>query len=111
MTMARREKAASNQASTSVVPGGGDWSKWWPNVVEFLCRSRWEDGASRETGTLMIFCEGGAWKAWLHDRDLEEGAFLSAQTPEELLQLCDEGIGSGKLDWRPDKSRRAGKTR
>jgi hypothetical protein len=77
--------------------------KRFSNVVSFLVQSKWEDGSSRVTGTVMLFVEGGCWKAWAHNRDSGEGAFLSALTLEGLLKSLDAGLESGQLDWREDR--------
>jgi hypothetical protein len=51
----------------------------------------------------MLFVEAGQWKAWLHDRDRSEGCFLTAVTPEQLLERMNEGLETGAMDWRPDR--------
>jgi hypothetical protein len=105
MSIMKRSPGSGNLEPSSSPAAGGDWSKWWPNVVEFLSMPRWPDGSLRETGTLLLFSEGGSWKCCAHDRDTGEKAFLASRTPEELLSVLDKGLETGQMDWRPDKAR------
>lgn len=82
--------------------------KGLPTVAEFLSLSRWEDGASRETGTVTLFFEEGLLKACLNDRDSGSSAFISARTFTSLFQAMEKGLLAGSLEWR---QRGAGKAK
>ena len=81
---------------------GGYWANL-PDVVSFLSLSTWPDGSPRATGTVMLFAEGGSWKAWVHDRDAAMGMFASAGTLLDLMEVVDEAVREGTGDWRPDR--------
>jgi len=101
----RSQMASTSSPEAASVAELGYW-KDLVNLIDFMSSSTWPDGTSRATGTVMLFREGGAWKAWLHDRDALHGCFLSAPTLVELLERCDECVGEGSGDWRPDGKKR-----
>jgi hypothetical protein len=74
--------------------------KRFPTVLEFLCALKWADGSPRVTGTILLFAEGGVWKAALHDRDGGAGAFLSAKTLTALFESLEKALVAGSLEWR-----------
>jgi hypothetical protein len=105
---AMKQRASRSMSGMSASPlSGGDWSKWYPAVCEFLSLSVWPDGTSRVTGTVMLLTEDGRWKAWVHDRDAGEGLFVSGATPDAVLQSLETVLATGEGEWRPD--RKAGK--
>jgi hypothetical protein len=107
--MIARNKAADGQPLKTVAEkSGGDWEKTHPSLCEFLCKSTWEDGTSRTTGTVMLMTEAGLWKAWVNDRDSGLSAFVSSGTLLGLLKSIDKGVESGQLDWRVPKNGSAG---
>jgi hypothetical protein len=103
MAMQRREKTGPTSPTSSEGFLGSDWCKWYPGVVEFLSRSRWEDGTSRCPGTVMLIYEAGRWKLWCHDKDLGESMFISGATPEGALEAFEKALTEGSGDWRPDR--------
>jgi len=74
-----------------------------PHVVEFLTRSIWGPGDPRQPGTIMLFAEGGVWKAWVNDRDAGLSACTSAGCLIDLLSRVEEGLRDDNLDWRRAK--------
>jgi hypothetical protein len=107
--MIARNKAQDGQPSKGVAEkSGGDWEKAYPALCEFLCKSSWEDGESRTTGTVMLMTEAGLWKAWVNDRDAGLSAFVSSGTLPGLLKSLDKGVESGQLDWRVPKNGTSG---
>jgi hypothetical protein len=103
MSLLKRSLPSDNGAGGSPagnVVGVGDS---WPAAAEFLTMTRWEDGKRRETGTIMIVCEGGMWKAWLHDRDAHRSAWLSGSTAAEMMEAVEQALLSGCVGWRPDR--------
>jgi len=73
-----------------------------PALCEFLTVSQWEDGSSRQVGTVMLLVDGVVWKAWVHDRDGKRSCFVSARTPLELLSSVEDVLANNGGDWRPD---------
>lgn len=74
-----------------------------PSLVAFLSDMTYSDGSTRKTGTLMLMTEDGVWKAWLHERELGVGAFLTGATPDSLMASIDAALGGDKVPWRADK--------
>lgn len=74
-----------------------------PGLFEFLSLLRWDDGAARETGTVLLLAQDGVWKAWVNDKDAGRSAFLAAPTMAELLTLVDEKLTLDSIDWRASK--------
>jgi hypothetical protein len=104
MAIHRRSAPAAGGSESALTPRSqGEYWDRLPAVLEFLSASRWPDGASRSTGTVMVFFEAGFWKCWVHDRDAAQGAFLSARTLPELMQEVEEAVATGKGDWRADR--------
>jgi hypothetical protein len=103
MALQKRGRAPEDSSPGGQAAVGGELSKRWPHVLEFLASCSWGDGTSRVTGTVMLLTEGGRWKAWAHDRDSSEGLFVSALTLEGTLDALEDILITGNGDWRPDK--------
>lgn len=92
--------------------GGGsgpDDSKFadkFPALWEYLTLRQHDDGAPRETSTMLVFVEGGQWKCCVNDRDAGMSAFVSASTFEGLMKAVEEALKQGKADWRVPRSQR-----
>lgn len=95
-------KAVAPQASP------GRWGEGYPTLWAFLADPAYEDGTPRQTGTVMLFVEQGRLKAWVHDREQERTAFLTAACPEDLFAELNDGLEDDELDWRagPRKGQR-----
>lgn len=72
----------------------------YPALVEFLGATEWAPGESRETGTVMFFSDAGLIKCCLTDRAQSLVAFMTALNWTELLEAIEEGLVSGRIDWR-----------
>lgn len=72
----------------------------YPALYEYLRVSVWEDGALRETSTLLVLWEEGAWKGCLHDRAQSRVLWVTGRSLMDLLQRLDAGLASGEADWR-----------
>jgi len=76
---------------------------WLPHLHDHLTEQTWEDGKKRMTSTLLIFCEGGMWKARLNDRAVKISAWVSAESWEALLETIERGLAAESLEWRADR--------
>lgn len=75
----------------------------FPALLEFLTLSTWEDGSPRKPGTLLIFLDGGTWKACLKDKNGPRVCFVSCPDLDGLLLAVEQGLIDDSLDWRPDR--------
>jgi hypothetical protein len=75
----------------------------YPSVWAWLTDTRYDDGSSRQTSTLLIFTEDGSVKACLSDRDRSATGWASGATLEACLEALDKRLEAGTLDWRAKK--------
>lgn len=104
----RSPKPSSTDVSGNAV--ADEWLKaTYPAVFEFLYLEKWDDGAARETGTILLFTHDGGLKAALNDRDGSLTAFLSAVGLKDLLGSLNTGLMEGTIEWRRARSFKPGK--
>lgn len=96
----RRAARVDGRAGSPVAVEWCDFARSYPALAEFLCVAEWGPGEGRTTGTLLLCVDGGAWKAWLNDRDSGRAAWLSSSTLTGLLDAVEAGIRTDVLDWR-----------
>ena len=70
----------------------------YPTTHAFLTESKL-GGKARQTGTLLVFTEGGVWKACVHDRQTSRRAFVTGSGFAELLHRIDEGLSGAGLEF------------
>jgi len=75
----------------------------YPNLSAFLSQQEWEDGSTRQTGTMIIFVQDGQLKMCISDRDGQKNAFITAPTLQLLYDLAEMGLDDNALDWRTMK--------
>jgi hypothetical protein len=105
MALRRRLDGPTTDGGSCGPLDGGDLFKSWPSICEFLSMSKWPDGTSRATGTVMLLTEAGSWKVWAHDRERGEGLFCSGPTLAEALESLEKCLSDGRGDWRPDRTK------
>lgn len=100
MALKKPDPAAT---SNGVAGGSRDGDEWvlYPTLMEWLTEERWDDGSSRLTSTLLIFCEQGAWKVCFNDRAADRNTFLAAGTFAGVLGLLEERLSAGTIEWKP----------
>jgi hypothetical protein len=72
----------------------------YKEVQVFLCSVSAEGTLQRAPGSLLLFVEGGKWKAKLKDKEEQLYCFVSADGLDELLGSIEAGLEGGTLDWR-----------
>jgi hypothetical protein len=77
-------------------------SGFYPTLTEWLTETTWDDGKPRKTATLLLLTENGRWKAFLHDRDLKRGFWMTGDAYEGLLAAIEEGLTKSSVEWRKD---------
>ena len=56
-------------------------------------------GKPRQTGTLLLFTEGGVWKGCVHDRCTSRRAFVTGSGFRDLLHKIDDGLSGAGLEF------------
>jgi hypothetical protein len=79
-------------------------SKLYPTLMEFISSASFQDGSSREGGSITWFLQDGLLKACLRDKTLGAVAFVSGSSLTALLKAMEQGLVSGKMEWRADKA-------
>lgn len=72
-------------------------------LVDFVSMTLWDDGSKRKAGSFSVFYEGGCWKSWLNDKEANKTTVVAAASLPSLLVVIEQGLASGKLDWRTPK--------
>jgi len=70
----------------------------YPVVAAFLCEQSL-GGKPRQTGTLLLFTEGGVWKACVHDRQTSRRAFVTGSGFRDLIHKIDDGLSGAGLEF------------
>lgn len=81
-----------------------------PAIFEFLTSDKWDDGKTRQRGTVTVFFEDGRWKAWVNDKDGGRSACVSGKTLDDCITKAEIGLVEDSLDWRrarPQRDRRS----
>lgn len=103
MGLMRPPKPGSTSGGSSKPAAPGEWLTLYPAILEFLSMVSWPDGALRASGKIAVQTEYGFWKAQVNDNEGQRYAYLTATTPEELLDRLERGLTTGELDWRPSR--------
>jgi len=74
--------------------------KKMPCLWEYLSTTTWEDGGDRQTSTVTVFVEEGAFKAALNDRDQQRSLYATAETLEGAFLALEKALSGGTADWR-----------
>lgn len=72
----------------------------FPTLLEYLTAVRYDDGAVRQTSTLLLFIDAGALKCCINDRDNNRSAFVTATDIMGILFNLEDGLANNTLDWR-----------
>jgi len=91
-------------------PGGpcttapdGELQATCPALEEFLRETELSPGKGRKTGTILLFTEGGSWKACLADRELGLVAFVAGASFRDVLGSAEGLLEGSDGDWRPTR--------
>lgn len=78
-----------------------DFEKLYPMLHGFMtCTEGLDKGTFRETGSMYLTANDGAWKLCLGDRENDTTLWMEKDTFAELLAATEERLASGKADWR-----------
>jgi len=76
------------------------FAKRCPLLFAHLVDDQWDDGAERETSTVLIFVDGGLYKGWLNDRACARSLWAAGATLQGLLDAIEAALGDDKTSWR-----------
>jgi hypothetical protein len=74
-----------------------------PTLVAYLKDSTWDDGASRETSTLMLLVEDGFLKVCLNDRAMGRSLWVATDSIWGAIEALEGHLAAGTGDWRVKK--------
>ena len=83
-----------------------EFARSYPAIHEHLTLD-WLDGAARQTSSLGISVDSGAFKARLADRDNGLVTFVSGSGFYAVLDALEAALANGTADWREDKFSKA----
>lgn len=96
----KRTQSSDTVGSPSSIWRDLSFSSTRPALSEFLGDPTFDDRTPRQTGTLLLFCDGSLLKACLTDREQNLVAFLTSQSFDGLMDALEEGLQTQALDWR-----------
>lgn len=76
-----------------------------PALHEFLTLCVLPGGATRSPATLLVFSEGGLWKAVLNERDAGLNLWATAESLQGLWSELEARLTAPVVDWRPARPR------
>lgn len=74
-----------------------------PALHEFLTLCQLPDGTVRCPSTLLLFTEGGLWKACLHERESGLNLWATAEDLQTLWAELEARLTAPMVDWRPSR--------
>lgn len=101
----KRGSSSSKSDGSGGCAAPADEQERWAALLEHLSASAYPTGEERETGTILLFAEGGRLKACVSDRDQNAVAFVTGSGLLSLLSSVEDGLRDDTLDWRGQKKR------
>lgn len=85
--------------------GGSDpidpaFEKKWPTLASYLTKGAWPDGEVRKRSSLVLFCEDGAFKGCLSERELDLSLWATGKTFTGLLDGLEARLTEDRPEWR-----------
>lgn len=75
----------------------------YPTLWAFLTEVEYDDGSTREPGTVLVCVGEGRARLWLHDKDEGCSAWVSASSISDALASAERGLHNNSLEWRADR--------
>lgn len=72
----------------------------YPTVCEYLTTTQYGDGSPRQTSTIVLCADDGAWKAAINDRDNRRSLWVTAPSLDEAVSLLEEALNVPQPPWR-----------
>lgn len=94
---------SSSPAGKGAAATDADLDASCPALHEFLTATQLPDGSARTVSTLLVFTEGGLWKACLNERDAGVNLWATAETLQALWAELEARLTAPMVDWRPSR--------
>lgn len=74
-------------------------------VADYLALTAFEGEpvGSRQTGSLLIFPDGGVWKAMLKDKNTGKCLWIAFESLLDVFSVLEESLSSPSAIWRDDR--------
>jgi len=96
------QKALGSKAPAGAGSGASDstLAQACPALHEFLTLCQLPDGTARTPSTLLVFVDGGLWKACLHERDAGLNLWATGESLAQLWEELEARLTAPVVDWR-----------
>ena len=101
--MLRKSQFAASQTPAIPDMGGDELALNYPTMWSFLTQTTWEDNSPRQTGSVLLFADGGALKAMVKDKDNEACLWVTAPNLTLLFAVIDSKLTDPTTEWRKDR--------
>lgn len=83
-----------------------DMIERWPVLAEYLTATAYdgEPAGSRQTSTMLVFCQDGTWRVVLRDRQEARCLWVSSLGWSELLDVLENCLNDENAVWREDRA-------
>lgn len=98
--MLRKPKPGERTGPVEAVFNDADFKASYPHLTDHLVGTRYEDGSSRVTSTLLIFCDSSVLRVCLNDRDNNRSVFFTGETVEVALTAAENALAENSVEWR-----------
>lgn len=89
-------------------PEDEKFMKAHPVLWQFLCATTYSDGEVRQPSILTMFCEDGAVKLCLSERDRGMTLWATAATVQAAYKALEERLTAERPDWRKSRPKKQG---
>ena len=96
----KRAEQARDAAKTGERASDAAFRARYPALYEWLSLDQYDDGQPRETATLLVFLDDGAFKVCLNDRDQGRSLWATGGSFDASLQALEAFLATGEGDWR-----------
>jgi len=91
------------QSSKGVAAVDEKFAKSYPRLFDLLTVTTWGEGEVRTPSSLLLFCEDGAFKMCITERDLGYTLWSTGQTFLEALQTLEKRLNAPTVEWRKQR--------
>ncbi len=105
--MQRRRERDQESGKQQLAALGFAFSQEFPSLFEHLSDTTFDDGSERETSTVLLFVDGGQWKACLHDRQEGLSLWVSGATYGDVMSALEADLAAGGGSWRSDRGKKS----